>query len=204
MKQQWILASNNSGKLREIKNIRGDVKIDLIPQDQFGIEDVEETGLSFIENAILKARHASRHTGFPAIADDSGLEVFALQGEPGIFSARYAAADPYQGKLDQANVDKLLCNMQSHTDRRARFVCTIALIQHATDPTPAIFEGFWEGEISREISGDGGFGYDPIFYLPKLGITSAQLEAQQKNRLSHRGRALVKLKEYLKTKHDLN
>ncbi len=199
MTKKWVLASNNPGKLREINKILADTPIELIPQSEFGFEEVEETGLSFIENSILKARHACEQTGLPAIADDSGLEVFALGGEPGIYSARYAAADPYEGELDKANVEKLLRNMLNHKNRRARFVCAITLMKHATDPTPAIFEGFWEGEISRSVCGEGGFGYDPIFYLSELGVTSAELDAQQKDRLSHRGQALEKLKHYLKT-----
>ncbi len=194
---KWVLASNNSGKLAEIQQILADLDIQLIPQKQFGFEEVEETGLSFIENSILKARHASLQTGLPALADDSGIEVFALNGEPGIYSARYAADDDYDGELDTANVNKLLANMEGKTNRNARFVCAITLIQHGNDPTPAIFEGFWNGEINHQPAGGGGFGYDPIFYLKALDCTSAEISANEKAKLSHRGKALEKLKQFL-------
>ena len=197
MPTQWVLASNNPGKLREIQQILVDLDIQLIPQKEFGFEEVEETGLSFIENSILKARHASEHTGLPAIADDSGIEVVALNGEPGIYSARYAADDNYSGELDIANVDKLLRNMQNQSNRQARFVCAITLIRHKLDPTPAIFEGFWKGQINQQPSGEGGFGYDPIFFLEDQGCTSAEISADHKAQLSHRGKALEKLKTFL-------
>ncbi len=198
MTAKWVLASNNTGKLKEIQQILADLEIELIPQQHFGFEEVEETGLSFIENSILKARHASKQTGLPAIADDSGIEVFALNGEPGIYSARYAIDDAYNGTLDQANVDKLLTNMKDKDNRLARFVCAITLIRHAKDPTPAIFEGFWDGSIGHQVSGNGGFGYDPIFYIEQLNCTSAQISAEDKASLSHRGKALQLLKHYLK------
>jgi XTP/dITP diphosphohydrolase len=202
MSTQWVLASNNPGKLSEIQQILVDLEIELIPQQEFGVEEVEETGLSFIENSILKARHASEQTGLPAIADDSGIEVSALKGEPGIYSARYALNDDYSGELDVANLNKLLKNMQHQTNRQARFVCAITLIKHNLDPTPAIFEGFWEGEISHQPSGKGGFGYDPIFFLKDQNCTSAEISAELKAKLSHRGQALEKLKRFLE--NDIN
>jgi len=198
MPTQWVLASNNPGKLGEIQHILSELQIQLIPQQEFGFEEVEETGLSFIENSILKARHASEKTGLPAIADDSGIEVLALMGEPGIYSARYAADEDYQGELDVANVDKLLRKMHGIINRKARFVCAITLIRHHKDPTPALFEGFWDGEISDKPSGSGGFGYDPIFYLEQQNCTSAEITAELKSQLSHRGKALEKLKHFLK------
>jgi len=197
MSTKWVLASGNPGKLLEIQQILVDLDIQLIPQQEFGFEEVEETGLSFIENSILKARHASEQTGLPAIADDSGIEVSALNGQPGIYSARYAADDDYNGELDIANVDKLLKNMKNQTNRQARFVCAITLIRHKLDPTPVLFEGFWEGSINHQPSGAGGFGYDPIFFLDDLNCTSAEISAEQKAQLSHRGKALEKLKAFL-------
>ena len=148
--------------------------LEVVPQSEFNIPEAIEDGLTFVENAIKKARHASKLTGLPAIADDSGLEVDALNGEPGIYSARYA-----QGG-DTANNEKLLKNMQSITQRSARFQCLLVFLQHEADPTPIICQGVWEGEIATLAKGDGGFGYDPIFYVPELGLHAAELNKQQK------------------------
>jgi len=195
MKKQWVLASNNKGKLSEISAILSDLDIELIPQSQFGFSEAEETGLSFIENAIIKARHASQHTNLAAIADDSGIEIEALKGAPGIYSARYAG----ENATDEENLQKLLEDLGDSTERAARYVCVIAVVRHHLDPTPMIFEGYWEGVITFEKKGAGGFGYDPIFYLPDLGVTSAELTKEHKARLSHRGRALRKMKEKIGT-----
>ncbi|PIP80388.1 MAG: non-canonical purine NTP pyrophosphatase, RdgB/HAM1 family, partial [Gammaproteobacteria bacterium CG22_combo_CG10-13_8_21_14_all_40_8] len=156
MKKQWVLASNNKGKLSEISAILSDLDIELIPQSQFGFSEAEETGLSFIENAIIKARHASQHTNLAAIADDSGIEIEALKGAPGIYSARYAG----ENATDEENLQKLLEDLGDSTERAARYVCVIAVVRHHLDPTPMIFEGYWEGVITFEKKGAGGFGYD--------------------------------------------
>ena len=195
MKKQCVLASNNKGKLSEISAILSDLDIELIPQSQFRFSEAEETGLSFIENAIIKARHASQHTNLAAIADDSGIEIEALKGAPGIYSARYAG----ENATDEENLQKLLKDLGDSTERKARYVCVIAVVRHHLDPTPMIFEGYWEGVITFEKKGAGGFGYDPIFYLPDLGVTSAELTKEHKARLSHRGRALRKMKEKIGT-----
>ncbi len=192
--KQCILASNNPGKLREFQSILSSSHIELLPQKQFQVAAARETGLSFIENAIIKARHACKATGLPAIADDSGLQVFALNGEPGIYSARYANPAASSNTRDGDNLQKVLLNLADNPHREARFVCAIALIKNPADPTPLVFQGFWTGEISLEPSGTGGFGYDPVFYLPEHDCTSAQLPAAEKDRISHRGQALNKLK----------
>ncbi len=193
MPKRWVLASNNSAKLTEISAILADQDIDLVPQKNFDFEEAEETGLSFVENAILKARHACVHTQLPAIADDSGIEVKALNGAPGIYSARFAGVDA----TDEENLQKLLSELKQSSHRKARYVCVIAVLMHAEDPTPMIFEGYWEGEITREKKGQGGFGYDPIFFIPELGLTSAQISREHKAQLSHRGQALRAMKKKL-------
>jgi len=195
--QNCVLASNNQGKLREINAILAPLHIKLIPQQQFDFAEAEETGLSFIENAILKARQAAKFSGLPAIADDSGLQVFALQGEPGIYSARYADPHALTNTDDHENLQKVLRNLANNNDRKARFVCAIAMVLHADDPTPQIFQGFWDGEISHSPSGSHGFGYDPIFYLPEHHCSSAELEPKIKNAISHRAQALQELKHFL-------
>lgn len=190
-----VLASNNKGKVREINQLLAGLAIEVVPQAAFGTLDVEETGQTFVENAILKARHASHHTGLPAIADDSGLEVDVLQGAPGIYSARYAGP----GASDADNVDKLLKTLP-HTpagERTARFQCLMVYMRYPTDPTPIICQGTWEGGILTEPRGDNGFGYDPIFLVPELNQSAAELDAQTKNRLSHRGQALKLLLDAL-------
>lgn len=186
-----VLASSNPGKLREISAIFADKPYQLIPQSEFNVSDAEETGLTFVENAILKARHAAAATGMMAMADDSGIEVDYLQGAPGIYSARYAG----QPCNNQANNDKLLNALKNvpAEQRTARFQCVIVLLRHAKDPTPLICSGTWEGLIVAQETGANGFGYDPLFYVPTHHCTSAELSPEVKNQLSHRGQALRKL-----------
>jgi XTP/dITP diphosphohydrolase len=186
-----ILASSNAGKVREINQLLETLDFKVRPQSEFGVPDAEETGLTFVENAILKARNAAAHTGLPAIADDSGLEVDALHGAPGIYSARYAGV----GASDQANLEKLLAVLREvpESGRTARFQCLLLYLRHAEDPTPLICQGTWEGRILFEPRGDNGFGYDPVFFVPTHNCASAELEPAVKNSLSHRGQALRKL-----------
>jgi XTP/dITP diphosphohydrolase len=186
-----VLASSNPGKVREINQLLAELDLQVQPQSEYGVEDAEETGLTFVENAILKARNAAQHTGLPAIADDSGIEVDALNGAPGIYSARFAGA----GASDQDNLEKLLTDMQGipEAGRSARFQCLLVYLRHATDPTPLICQGTWEGRILAEPRGEHGFGYDPVFYVPTHDCSSAELPPQVKNILSHRGQALRKL-----------
>ena len=191
-----VLASSNAGKLVELRDLLGE-SFELHAQSEFGVDDAEETGLSFIENAILKARHASLATGLPALGDDSGLCVDALDGAPGLYSARYAG-----GHGDsEANIDKLLGALDGVPDERrgGRFVCVLALVRHADDPMPVIAEGVWEGRVLHARIGDNGFGYDPVFFSPAHGCGAAELPAATKNRDSHRGIALAKLRERLAT-----
>jgi XTP/dITP diphosphohydrolase len=185
---QIVLASNNPGKVREIGQILADLDLEVLPQSSFNIEEVEETGLSFVENAILKARHAAAESGLPAIADDSGLEVDALMGAPGIYSARYAGP----GASDTQNLQKLLTELEQvpEAQRTARFQCLMVLMRHGKDPTPLICQGTWEGRITFEPRGESGFGYDPVFFVPSHNCTSAELAPKVKNQLSHRGQAL--------------
>ncbi|MEN8167234.1 MAG: XTP/dITP diphosphatase [Pseudomonadota bacterium] len=193
--EKIVLASNNAGKVREINQLLGSQRIQVVPQKEFDIPDAVEDGLSFVENAIKKARHAARLSGLPAIADDSGIEVDALQGAPGIYSARYAG----EGASDQANLEKLLEQMKDvpEAERSARFQCLLVYMHHADDPTPIICQGSWEGRILHEPAGENGFGYDPIFFVPTHDCSSAQLPAEVKNSLSHRGQALRKLLDEL-------
>lgn len=183
-----VLASGNQGKLREIGEILAPLGWSVRPQGDWRIPEAVEDGLSFIENALIKARHAARLTGLPALADDSGLAVDALDGAPGIYSARYAG-----GGGDEANNRKLLEAMAEVPEalRGAHFYCAMALVRHATDPAPLVAIGRWDGIIARTPAGCGGFGYDPLFIVPGRGCTSAELEPQVKNRLSHRGQALA-------------
>jgi XTP/dITP diphosphohydrolase len=189
--KQIVLASSNPGKVREINRLLAGLGLQVHTQSEYGIVDAEETGLTFVENAIIKARNASRHTGLPAIADDSGIEVDALNGAPGIYSARYAGP----GASDQANLEKLLDALQDVPEARrsARFQCLMVYLRHAEDPTPIICQGTWEGSILTEPRGENGFGYDPVFYVPTHGCSSAELAADVKNSLSHRGQALRRL-----------
>ncbi|HQU15215.1 MAG: non-canonical purine NTP pyrophosphatase, RdgB/HAM1 family [Chromatiales bacterium 21-64-14] len=186
-----ILASNNPGKVREFNELLSGRALTVVPQSEFGVPEAEETGLSFVENAILKARHAARHTGLAAIADDSGLEVDALGGAPGIYSARYAGARAG----DRENLDKLLMDLAEVAEprRSARFQCLMVYLRCADDPTPLICQGTWEGSILTAPVGDNGFGYDPVFWVPDRGCSAAQLPAEVKNRMSHRGQALRQL-----------
>jgi XTP/dITP diphosphohydrolase len=192
-----VLASNNPGKVREFNELLAGAELQVVPQSEFGVPEIEETGLTFVENAILKARNAAAHTGLPAIADDSGLEVDALHGAPGIYSARYAGT----GADDEANLRKLLVTLQDVAEMRrtARFQCLMVYLQHELDPTPLIFQGTWEGRILFEPRGDNGFGYDPVFYVPEQDCASAELPPEVKNRLSHRGQALRALVAALKS-----
>ncbi len=191
-----VLASGNAGKLIELRELLGDAGFDLHAQSEFGVDDAEETGLTFVENAILKARHAARATGLPALGDDSGICVDALGGAPGLYSARYAGT---HGDAE-ANIDKLLAALDGLPDaqRSARFYCVLALLRHADDPQPVIAEGVWEGRILSARRGAGGFGYDPVFLDPVRGMSAAELEPALKNRISHRGLALAALRERLK------
>lgn len=191
MIQRAVIATANQGKLREIKQLLDGW--DIVPQSAFNWQQVEETGLSFVENAILKARHACRHSGLPAIADDSGLEVDALNGQPGIYSARYAGV----AASARQNLEKLLINLASQTNRTARFRCVIVYMQHQHDPAPIICNGSWEGEIAHAAAGQNGFGYDPVFYVAEAAKTAAQLHPKQKNQLSHRAMALQQLQRVL-------
>ena len=189
--ERIVLASNNPGKVREINQLLAERQIHILPQSEFGVPDIEETGLSFVENAILKARNAAAHSGLPAIADDSGIEVDALHGAPGIYSARFAGI----GASDQENLDKLLEEMTAVPDkeRTARFQCLLVYMRHGADPTPLICQGTWEGSILHAPRGENGFGYDPVFFVPGEGCSAAELPPEIKNRLSHRGQALQKL-----------
>jgi len=186
-----VLASSNKGKVREINQVLAGTGMQVQPQSEFGVIDAEETGLTFVENAILKARNAAQHTGLPAIADDSGLEVDALAGAPGIYSARFAG----EGASDQANLEKLLVELEAvpEEQRTARFQCLMVFMRHASDPTPLICQGTWEGRILFAEHGNNGFGYDPVFHVPTHDCSSAELPAETKNSLSHRGQALRKL-----------
>lgn len=196
MSKRIVLASSNPGKLREIGQMLAGIGLEVVPQSAFGVPDAEETGLSFVENAILKARHAARYAGLPAIADDSGLEVDALHGAPGIYSARYAG----RGASDAANLRKLLEELKAvpEEQRTARFQCVMVYLREPLDPTPLVAQGTWEGRILTAPRGTGGFGYDPVFYVPSHGCSAAELPPETKNALSHRGQALRKLLEALR------
>lgn len=191
-----VLATGNLSKVKEINELLAGQDLQVAPQSALHVPEIEETGLSFVENALLKARNAARHTGLPAIADDSGLEVDALQGEPGIYSSRYAG----KNATDQDNLDKLLATLIDYPDpqRTARFQCVMVYMRHATDPTPLICQGTWEGRILFAPRGDNGFGYDPVFYVPTHHCSSAELPPITKNMLSHRGQALRELVRRLK------
>ncbi|WP_289000482.1 RdgB/HAM1 family non-canonical purine NTP pyrophosphatase [uncultured Psychrobacter sp.] len=194
---QWVLASNNKGKLAEFERLfaAADLDVTIVPQGQLDIDDAIEDGLSFVENAIIKARHASRASNLPAIADDSGLCVPILGNAPGIYSARYAG----EHGNDANNNAKLIADLQPiraaspDTPIKGMFVCVLAMVRHADDPLPIIAQGLWHGEILQAAQGDGGFGYDPLFWLPKLQTTAASLSAADKNNISHRGQAIRQL-----------
>lgn len=194
--QKVVLATGNPGKVRELASLLADFGLDIVAQTELGVDSAEETGLTFIENAILKARHAAQITGLPAIADDSGLAVDALGGAPGIYSARYAGVDA----SDQQNLDKLLLTLKDvpGEQRRASFHCVLVYLRHAEDPTPIVCHGSWQGVLTHEAAGSGGFGYDPIFFVPELGKTAAELTREEKNAQSHRGQALRLLLDALR------
>jgi len=191
-----VLATGNAGKVRELSSLLSD--IDIVAQSSLGVTEAEETGLTFVENAILKARNASQQTGLPAIADDSGLAVDALQGAPGIYSARYAEKAK-RGSGDQANNAWLLEQLKDVPDeaRGAKFICVIVYLAHAEDPIPVIAQGLWRGRILHQPVGENGFGYDPLFWVPEQHCSSAQLDSAQKNRISHRALALHQLLPHL-------
>lgn len=188
MTKRIVLASANPGKVREINQLLAGLGLSVVPQSELNVPEVEETGLSFVENALLKARNAAHHTGQAALADDSGLEVDVLNGAPGIYSARYAG----RGASDAANLNKLLADLAGvpEAERGARFQCVMVYLRHEFDPTPIVCQGTWEGRILFEARGAHGFGYDPVFYVPTHQCSSAELAADVKNRLSHRGQAL--------------
>ncbi|MDG2141912.1 MAG: RdgB/HAM1 family non-canonical purine NTP pyrophosphatase [Gammaproteobacteria bacterium] len=198
--QRIVLASGNKGKLKEFSSILSSNEITLIPQSVFNVTEVAETGLSFVENALIKARNACFKTGLPSIADDSGLEVDALNGEPGIYSARYAKITG--PKADAENNIKLLRNLKHvpEPERTARFQCAIVYLRHAKDPVPLVFQGSWEGRILFEEAGKNGFGYDPLFYVPNHSCSSAELDPDIKNSLSHRRKAIDQLSLCLKNR----
>ena len=194
-----VLASANAGKIRELQQMLADLGIKIIPQQQLGIVDVEETGLTFVENAILKARNAAECSGLPAIADDSGLEVDYLNGAPGIYSARFSG----EGATDQSNIDKLLHKLRDvpYEKRTARYQSVIVMMRHHNDPTPIICHGSWEGRSATEMKGTEGFGYDPIFIVEDANCHAAELDKTTKNRISHRGKAIAQLLQQL---HNFN
>ncbi|MCL2344795.1 MAG: RdgB/HAM1 family non-canonical purine NTP pyrophosphatase [Desulfobulbus sp.] len=187
--KKLVLASNNAKKIKELDALLAPLGFTVIAQGQLGIPEAEEPHVTFVENALAKARHAARHSGLPALADDSGLCVRALGGAPGVISARYAG----EPKSDARNNARLLAELAGQTDRRAHFVSLLVLCRHADDPQPIIAEGEWHGEIVDQRRGDGGFGYDPLFFVPACGQTAAELDAETKNRVSHRGQAMQKL-----------
>jgi XTP/dITP diphosphohydrolase len=186
-----VLASSNAGKVREINEMLAGHAVRIVSQSEFNVPEVAETGLTFVENALIKARHAARHTGLPAIADDSGIELDALDGRPGIYSARYAG----NGASDADNLHKLIDDVKKLPEdkRQCRFVCLMVYLRHAEDPIPLIAEGVWEGTALTTPRGTNGFGYDPMFYVPRHHCTSAELPPETKNSLSHRGQALRRL-----------
>ncbi len=196
LRQNVVLATGNPGKVRELADLLADFGMNIVAQTELGVDSAEETGLTFIENALLKARHAAKITGLPAVADDSGLAVDALGGAPGIYSARYAGVDA----SDQANLDKLLAAIKDVPDeqRGASFHCVLVYLRHADDPTPLVCHGRWDGVLTHAAVGEGGFGYDPIFFVPSAGKTAAEMTRDEKNALSHRGQALRLLLDALR------
>lgn len=194
MTKVLVLASNNAGKLKEFNEMLAPIGFDVHPQREFNVPEAEEPHPTFVENALAKARHASRLTGMPALADDSGVCVNALGGAPGVISARYAG----EPKSDARNNQKLIADLAAHADKSAYYYCVLVFVRHADDPQPVIAEGRWNGEIIADARGEGGFGYDPHFWIPALRKTVAELSAEEKNRLSHRGQALRHLVEKLR------
>lgn len=197
---QIVLATGNQGKLREFAQLLAPLSINVVTQAEMGVTEVAETGLSFVENAIIKARNACAQTGLPAIADDSGLEVDALLGAPGIYSSRYAG----ENASDADNIDALLTALQDvpDTERQARFQCVLVFMRHADDPTPLICQGTWHGQILTDPAGEGGFGYDPVFFVAETDCSAAELSAQQKHAVSHRGQAMRRfIEEFQYARH---
>ncbi|MCA1979723.1 MAG: RdgB/HAM1 family non-canonical purine NTP pyrophosphatase [Thiobacillus sp.] len=192
--KQIVIASGNPGKLREIARILQPLGIEAMPQDAYGVPDCPEPHVTFIENCIVKARNAAAHTGLPALADDSGICVDALNGAPGVYSARYAG----EPKSDARNNEKLIAALSGIANRRAHYYCVMVYLRHADDPQPIIAEGVWHGEIIDAPRGDGGFGYDPHFWVPEFGLTGAEMRMEDKNAVSHRGQALRALAEKLR------
>lgn len=190
-----VLASNNAGKVREFNEMLADINLEVVPQKEFQLGSVEETGLSFVENAIIKARYAAQMTGLPALADDSGLEVDALNGAPGIFSARFAGENASDAENNQLLLEKL--SQYPTPQRSARFQCVLVYMRHGSDPTPLICQGTWEGQILEAPRGENGFGYDPLFYVKQFDCSAAELSPEQKHALSHRGQALRALHQAL-------
>ncbi|MCO4785179.1 RdgB/HAM1 family non-canonical purine NTP pyrophosphatase [Marinomonas atlantica] len=201
MSQTIVLASNNAGKIKEFNALLSQFNFEVKPQGDFQVEDADETGLTFVENAILKARHACAATGLPALADDSGIEVDFLKGAPGIYSARFAG-DHGNNEANNALLLEKLDGVPAE-QRSARFHCVLAFMRHKDDPTPIISHGTWEGRILESAEGVEGFGYDPIFYVPEKGCSSASLPKEVKNQLSHRAKALKELVEAFKTRQML-
>jgi len=191
MQKKIVLASGNAGKLREFQHLLAGVGFEVVPQSSFSVSNADETGSTFVENAIIKARHACQQTGLPAIADDSGIEVDALNGRPGVYSARYAG----ENANDESNNQKLLQELSGvpAEKRTARYHAVLAYMRHADDPTPILCHGTWEGVILTEPRGAGGFGYDPLFFVPTHNCASAELDKAEKNRISHRGKAMQEL-----------
>lgn len=192
--QRLVIASNNAGKLREIRHLLEPLGIEVLPQSAFDFPEAEEPYCTFVENALAKARHASKNTGLPALADDSGICVNILGGKPGILSARYAG----EPKSDERNNQKLVEVLRNQSDRGAYYYCVMVLLRHPEDPQPIIADGSWHGEILLNPRGSGGFGYDPYFFLADLDKTAAELPMEQKNRISHRGKALAQLAERIR------
>ena len=195
--KKLVIASGNKGKLRELEHLLAPLGLEIIPQSALNVSEAEEPHATFIENALAKARHASKMTGLAALADDSGLCVDALQGAPGVISARYACENADTPKSDERNNEKLLKVMANEKNRHAHFYCVIVLVRHENDPEPIIAEGIWAGEILTELKGDDGFGYDPLFLDAKTGKTVAELPLEIKSRISHRGHAMTKLLQKL-------
>jgi XTP/dITP diphosphohydrolase len=191
--KKLVLASGNAGKLREFGQLLAPFDFEVLPQSAFAVPEADEPHITFVENAIAKARHAAQLTGLPALADDSGLCVSALGGAPGVFSARYAQSSPDEPKSDQRNNAKLITDLAGIADRRAHYVAVLVLMRHADDPQPIVTEGEWHGQIIDTPRGEGGFGYDPYVLIPELGKTVAELPHEEKNRRSHRGQALAQL-----------
>ena len=194
MPRKLVLATGNTGKVNEFNQLFAALSVEVVTQSSLGVTPVPETGETFIENAIIKARHAARQTGLPAIADDSGLVVSVLDGAPGIYSARYAG----EGCSDQDNIDKLLTALHGQMDRRAHFFCALVFMRHADDPVPLISQGYWHGTITQSPVGFGGFGYDPVFYVTSERCTAAEMDKARKNSISHRGQAMSVLIEQMR------